>query len=390
MALSCHHLPCHHLVVDARTVRPGATGVGHSVAGLLLGLERVLACDATWRVTALRLASPDRGSGWPADLWAALTRVAVCEVSADYEHHPAGDVWLHRELPRVMRRVEGDVLLSPAFLAPAGRRAFARLVVVPDAIAWDEPDNLPFGFRHYLRAATRLAAWGADRVLTLSPDAARRLARRGVRCAGLLPPGIDPTLFRPHVDGETVLPDGTCKGGPVVLYTAAPEARKNHVVLFEAMRRPELARLDPELVLLDRRAGEGMARWSRLTSGLRVRAVAPRGPADVAAWTRAADAVAFPSRAEGFGIPVVEAMACGRPVVASDIGVLRWLTAGGRAAHLVAPSDPAAWAQALASALEAPDDARRRAGLARARRFTVDAAARRLLAHASDVLARRG
>jgi glycosyltransferase involved in cell wall biosynthesis len=383
-------LSCRHLVVDARTVRPGATGVGHYVAGLLLGLERVLACDSAWRVTALRLAGSDEGSEWPADLWRSLSRVAVREVSVDYENHPAGDVWLHRELPRLMRRVEGDVLLSPAFLAPTGRRDFARLVVVPDAIAWDEPGNLPFGFRHYLRAATRLGAWGADRVLTLSPDAARRLARRGVRCGGLLPPGIDSVLFRPEQEAGAVLPDGTRRGAPVILFTAALEARKNQIVLFEALWRPELARLDPELVLLDRRAAEGLARWSRQTAGLRVRAVAPRGPQDVAAWTRAADVVAFPSRAEGFGMPVVEAMACGRPVVASDIGALRWLTAGGRAARLVAPCDPEAWAQALSAALAHSDDRMRRAALARARRFTVEAAGRRLLAHAGGVLALRG
>ena len=63
------------------------------------------------------------------------------------------------------------------------------------------------------------------------------------------------------------------------------------------------------------------------------------------AWYRAADVVAYPSLYEGFGLPVLEAMACGAPVVTSDISALPEVAGG--AALLVRPGDPAALAEAI-------------------------------------------
>ncbi|MDK2972563.1 MAG: D-inositol-3-phosphate glycosyltransferase [Candidatus Sumerlaeota bacterium] len=368
-----------HLVLDARTIRPGASGVGHYVAGLLDGLGECLAAGAPWRVTAIVL----RGTSGeiPAP-------IEVLETDADYERHPSGDWWLHGELPRLVERLGGDVLVSPAFLAPAGRRRFARLVGVLDSLAWDDPATVPLPFRTYLKTATRLGAWGADGLFTLSPPAARRLRALGFRNGlhSVLPPAFDPERFRAGGGGGGVLPDGTPKQRPLILYTASFEPRKNHQVLFEALRHPALAACGADLVLLDRRAPELAAAFERRTRGLAVRFVAPEGLAGVAAWTRAADAVAFPSRSEGFGMPALEAMACGVPLVASDIDVMRWLTVRGRCAHLVAPHDAAAWARALARALEDPHssewNARVADGMRRAARFSWRRTAGLLLAMA--------
>ncbi len=99
--------------------------------------------------------------------------------------------------------------------------------------------------------------------------------------------------------------------------------------------------------------------------------------ADLGALLRAATVLIMPSRAEGFGLPVAEAMAAGLPVIASDIPVLAEVAGG--AAVLVAPDDPAAWAAAITALL---DDSGRRAqlataGLVRAEAFDWDTVARR-------------
>jgi glycosyltransferase involved in cell wall biosynthesis len=90
---------------------------------------------------------------------------------------------------------------------------------------------------------------------------------------------------------------------------------------------------------------------------------------------RGAALVVLPSRAEGFGLPVIEAMACGVPVICSDLPVLRELADG--VAIFCDPNDPAAFADAMASMLDATSNSsRRQLGIERARAFTWERAAR--------------
>jgi glycosyltransferase involved in cell wall biosynthesis len=105
------------------------------------------------------------------------------------------------------------------------------------------------------------------------------------------------------------------------------------------------------------------------------------------ALLNAAEIFAFPSEFEGFGLPPLEAMACGVPVVCSDAASLPEVV--GDAGVLVAPGDVGAWIQAIDRLLGDPPlragfGAR---GLARARRFTWDAAADRTLEVYRSVLA---
>jgi glycosyltransferase involved in cell wall biosynthesis len=92
---------------------------------------------------------------------------------------------------------------------------------------------------------------------------------------------------------------------------------------------------------------------------------------------RAADLFAFPSTKEGFGLAALEALACGLPVVASDIDALRTFLEHDRSALLVPAQDGHAFARALATLAGDPDarDRLRAGGQAVAREFTWDAAA---------------
>jgi alpha-1,3-rhamnosyl/mannosyltransferase len=96
---------------------------------------------------------------------------------------------------------------------------------------------------------------------------------------------------------------------------------------------------------------------------------------ELAEWYRAAELFVYPSRYEGFGLPVLEAMACGTPVVCSDAPGVREVA--GDAAIQLAPDDVEAWAAALAMAATQPAlrAALRSAGLARAQQFTWEHAA---------------
>ena len=110
-----------------------------------------------------------------------------------------------------------------------------------------------------------------------------------------------------------------------------------------------------------------------------MRFLGPVADADLPALYAAATCFVFPSRYEGFGLPVLEAMACGTPVACSNVSSLPEVA--GDAALLFDPADAAAMAQAIARLLDEPslrDDLRTR-GLAQAARFTWERTAARTL-----------
>src|SRR5215210_6354816 len=174
-------------------------------------------------------------------------------------------------------------------------------------------------------------------------------------------PGIDP-IFRP--DGEAAH-----LGSPYVLGVATLEPRKNLPTLVAAFR--ELRRRRPNVML----ALAGLEGWEREPLEAEgVRLLGFVSDDELARLYRGAAAFAYPSRFEGFGIPVVEALASGTPAVVSSHPSLD--EASGDAALRADPDDPQAFAAALESALAAP----RGEGVEHASRFTWRACGESVLA----------
>ena len=164
---------------------------------------------------------------------------------------------------------------------------------------------------------------------------------------------------------------GLAPDRPVLLHVGSEERRKNVETLLAAL--PRLARRRPDVLLV--RVGGGSARSRRLIArhGLaaRVRYCSGLPETDLVRWYRAADAFVFPSLYEGFGLPVLEALACGCPVVAGNATSLPEIV--GDAALLVDdPLDPDALAGAIERVLDdaALAAALRAAGPRRAAGFT--------------------
>lgn len=164
---------------------------------------------------------------------------------------------------------------------------------------------------------------------------------------------------------------------PYVLFVGEPEARKGVATLLQAMALlPQAMRAETDLVIA---GASGQYPLPEAPSSVRVRSVGWVEDEELAQLYAGAAALAFPSRYEGFGLPVVEAMAAGAPVVAADSPGLR--EAGGQAALYVPAGDAPALAQALARVLSQPVLAASLAeqGVARARELTWDDTARRTL-----------
>jgi glycosyltransferase involved in cell wall biosynthesis len=184
---------------------------------------------------------------------------------------------------------------------------------------------------------------GRDVVATLGLDPAR---------VHVAPPGVGPS-FGPDGDRADL-------GEPYILTVATLEPRKNLEVLLEAHR------------LLERRLSlvvVGSAGWGEQPAldVPNVRRLGRQSDDELARLYRGAAVVAYPSRFEGFGIPIVEAMASGAPVVASSHESMD--EASGDVALRAGTDDAAAWARALGEASERRAELAER-GLAHARQFT--------------------
>lgn len=176
-------------------------------------------------------------------------------------------------------------------------------------------------------------------------------------------------------------PDGPPPAGDYLLYSGSVEPHKNLPMLLEAIGRPAPAHPGPRLVMTGpwsrRRLQRLQDHAARVGAAGRVDWLGLVAPGRLTALRAGALAVAVPSRKEGFGLPVLEAMAAGVPVLASDTPALREV--GGDAARYLPADDPDAWAAAIADLRD--DPAARRdltgRGHARAAGFTWQDTARR-------------
>ncbi len=240
----------------------------------------------------------------------------------------------------------------------------------------------------------RLAIVEPDHVLVVSRTWRRILLDEYGVHATIVPNGVDATRYRapsPEPMARLRARVGAADR-PLLLAVGGIEPRKGSDTLMAALSKLAAGRTPPPVLAVlgghsfqDHRAYREAVLASLgglgLTLGEDVVEVGTVPEEEMAAWYGAADALAFPSTKEGFGLAVLEAMAAGLPVVAADLPVFReWLTPG-RDALVTPVGDPAALAAALAAVLD-DHDLRRRlrdAGRRLAGALTWTAAARRHL-----------
>jgi glycosyltransferase involved in cell wall biosynthesis len=315
---------------------------------------------------------------------------------------PFHDKWLARiwhrlRLPIPVELVTGplDLFHSPDFTLPPTRSRTRTLLTVHDLSFLRDPDSAVPSLREFLARAVSRSVARADRVLADSQATKDDLASLFGTPAGkidVLLSGVD-ARFKPVRDPAALAAVRAKHGlgsGPIVLAVGTIQPRKNYVRLIQAFGQvvghwwqtgSDLMG-DVKLVIAGGRGwmfDDIFAEVTRLDLEGRVKFAGFVDEADLPALYSAAAVFAYPSLYEGFGLPVLEAMACGAPVIGSNVSSIPEVV--GDAGLLVDPTDVDAIAAGMIGLLKdasARDDYMR-AGIRRAARFTWDAAARQLL-----------
>jgi glycosyltransferase involved in cell wall biosynthesis len=275
-----------------------------------------------------------------------------------------------------------DVVHAPTLLAPP-RRSRPLVVTVHDAVPWTHPETLtPRGVRWHREMAARVART-ADVVVVPTHAVRRALAEHlPLPRVEVVGEGATPSLQGLPVDAAERRSRLGLPSTGFLLSLATIEPRKGLDVLLAALADPAA----PDLPLLVvGQAGWGgldpaaMARELGLPDG-RVRLMGRLPDADLAVALADATALVVPSRAEGYGLPVLEGMAAGTPVVTSDDPAL--VEVGEGATRTAPIGDAAALARVLAEVVDDPGLRAEmvRAGRERAAVTTWDAAAAQLVA----------
>ena len=360
------------VAVDCRLLGAPRAGSAYYTLGLLHGLA---AANVANQYVLLSQRPLD---GLPADPrfeTVVLPDAALCDPR-----------WEQLQLPAELRALRPDLYFAPTSVLPM-LRCCPQVAVVYDLGFLHHPQFYAPALRGYLRPWVSAAAHNAAAVVCLSEHAARGVAETlGVAAAQLhVVPGAPASRFRPTVNdaaaANVLERHGVRK--PFVLSVASLEPNKNLPRLLAAFAQSDaLSESDWQLVLTGRPGGDVDAvRAAIARHGLSGKTVltgfVPED--DLPGLYSAADVFAFVSLYEGFGLPPLEAMACGAPVLAGNTTSLPEIL--GDAALMVDPSDVDSIAQGLSRLMSGPSLRRALAerGGEQARKFSWELSAQALL-----------
>lgn len=352
-----------HIAIDAsRAAREQKTGVEHYAAQLIGQLVRYVALAANNPIfnaktqahaaeTKLTLYCQDKPNEWLQEL-DSYDFVTVKQL-----RWPLKRLWTQGRMSLEMVYERPDVLFIPASALPA-ILAPTTVTTVHDVGFMAFPDAYAPKERSFLEWSTRRALQRARAVITISEFSKQEIARyfgeKASNNVTVIPLGVAMERFTvPRKKAQASVRTAYGVATPFILYVGRLEQKKNIAGVVKAFHTFQKQYQTGHQLVLVGNPGYGWeaAAWYIQRHGLENDIIRPGyvSDNDLPYWYAAADALLFPSYYEGFGLPVLEAMAAGTPVVASTAGSLPEVT--GKAALSAAPNDTATLAQLLHTAV---------------------------------------
>jgi glycosyltransferase involved in cell wall biosynthesis len=361
------------VLVDATSVPADRGGVGRYVDGLLGALTKVIGSGVELAVVALRT---------DVERYARMLPAAeVISAPAAVAHRPARLAWEQTGLPLLAQQVGAEVLHSPFYTCPL-RAGCPVTVTVHDATFFTEPEHYDKSRRTFFRSAIKTALRRAERVIVPSKatrDELIRLLDADPTRIDVAYHGVDHGAFHPPTDEEKARVRARLGLGSTgyVAFLGAKEPRKNVPNLIRGWAAAVRDRADPPALVIAGGQGHDDAidqAVAEVPAHLRLLRPGYLRYADLPGFLGGALVAAYPSYGEGFGLPILEAMACATPVLTTPR--LSLPEVGGDAVAYTSEDSGQICAD-LASLLD--DEARRlslaKAGFDRAKEFTWESSA---------------
>ena len=357
------------IAVNGLTLTRTMTGIGRTTLHTLKALLRANREDEFW------LFLP---SDAPDDLGLDAPNLELIRTDVSLTQAFRSVVFEEFGLPLRLKGARIDLYYAPSFLLPALRGAEHEVICVHD-LAWRVlPKSKSLRFRTYMNARLPSALKRAARIVCVSEatrsDLLRHYAKTDPDRVRVVHNGVDLDVFRP---GDAPDPEAT----PYLAVVGNQDPRKNVETLLEAFPVFRARMRACRLVMV----GPGRPPAAK-PAAVDVLGYLP--DEELATLYRGALMVVQPSLYEGFGLPLLEAMACGTPVACADIAVFREVAAD--CARYFDPTKPGTIAQAMEN-LARDDDLRAdltARPLARARRSPGGATARGLMAGRDEAAGR--
>jgi glycosyltransferase involved in cell wall biosynthesis len=349
------------LGIEVTTCTRSRTGVGYYTEHLVDALLETRGAGDDLVLMSNRPPAPELATRWSPHLHVRGPGVRAA--------------WMQSEVPRLLTETGVDVAVFPNYAAPLASPC-PTVVVVHDLAVLRTPQNFTLQKRLLMRPMLQQSVAAASVIATVSEASQRDImALLGVsrERIALLPCAAHPSCSpAPHnVVAEVRMRHGLFR--PYVLTVGTLEPRKNLLTLLRAFDRLDVDGHEYDLVVVGGRGWRDRKLVRALearTARQHVRWLGYVPESDLVALYTGAELFVLASTLEGFGLPILEAMACGTRVIASDVAALREV--GGDVPRFVPPTDDAAFARAIAQALRDHHGvaAARAAGLARARQFS--------------------
>lgn len=381
-----------HIAIDyTSAIRQGA-GIGRYARELV---DAILSAQSSHDFVLMAAAAGLRGK-WRAEQ-TRLHGLGTLSNNIDFRTLPLTDDWLARLWQRLRLPVPADVLTghidcyySPDFVLPPLRSKTLALLTVHDLSFFRHPETFTAPLRQYLQKAVPRSVARADHIFADSKATQRDLAEFlnvPVERVTVLYSGLSTGFRSTPEPGERERLQAHYGIGtrPYVLTVGTVQPRKNHLRLMQACDAL-MANGERELVIVGKPGWLAEATLEAASQRPYTRLLGFAADADLPALYRQAAVFAFPSLYEGFGLPILEAMACGTPVVGSATSSVPEVI--GSAGLLVDPLDVAGWESALREVLDnaALQTELRTRGLLRAREFSWTRAASQWLDVIADLV----
>jgi len=320
-------MPPLKVLIDARYCREQRTGIGTYSRNLLQALDETLAGHQNaiqlYAILLENKKNPAPGFNF--------RNIETITTHVDYRSHPQNEVWLNFTLPGLITQTQADIYHNLAYSLPWRKKIpCKKLVSIHDLIMYEMHGNYPKLFETYLKWMIRCAIKRADKIIVFSEYVRQALLKRfnlQPYCIEKIPHGVSP-LFTPlqeerkdEIRKQLNLPE------TYIFSVGSTEPRKNLATLFKAFRQLKKEHSLPHTLIIA--LSDKLTRRSPLQQlveslGLKdeVNFVNVQSTEMMRDYYNCAELFVFPSRNEGFGLPVLEAMASGVPVLCSNIAPL--------------------------------------------------------------------